>query len=259
MSPRRSRPHRKTRTPEETRDPFFKHSPVRDRSFFSPAAVHSIQTKLELGKPGDRFEREADAVADRVVNGQTDSAVQQKPEQTLHRQAEEEEPKAKLQMQEEEEPKAKLQMREEEEPKAKLQMQEEEEPKAKLQMQEEEAVAQTKSDSGSPKTTSKLADRIRQTKGSGNPLPDRTRAEMESHFGKDFSMVRIHTDADAIAMNRQLKSQAFAQGKDVYFNQGKFDPQSKEGKHLLAHELAHIVQQNRVKSKAKSQGNPNPN
>ena len=130
-------------------------------------------------------------------------------------------------------------------------MQEEEEEETvqtKLQMQsEEEEMAQTKSESEATTASPTLADRIRQTKGSGNPLPDRTRAEMESNFGKDFSMVRIHTDNDAVDMNRQLKSQAFAQGKDLYFNQGKFDPKTKAGKHLLAHELAHVVQQNKAK------------
>ncbi|WP_017326299.1 DUF4157 domain-containing protein [Synechococcus sp. PCC 7336] len=242
MSHRKSRPHRKTSKLEESREPFFDRTRSGDRNFFSPAAPAPVQTKLEMGKPGDKFEREADTVADSVVNGQADSPVQQKPEESLHRQAEEEEmAQTKLQMQEEEE----------EAPQAKLQMQEEEEmAQTKLQMQsEEEEMAQTKSESGAPTATPALVDRIRPTKGSGNPLPDRTRAEMGAHFGRDFSDVRIHTDGDAVDMNRQLKSQAFAQGKDLYFNQGKFDPQSKDGKHLLAHELAHVVQQNKAKPK----------
>jgi hypothetical protein len=46
-------------------------------------------------------------------------------------------------------------------------------------------------------------------------------------------------------MNQQLKSQAFTHGKDIYFNEGKFDPESKTGKKLLAHELTHVVQQKR--------------
>ena len=68
---------------------------------------------------------------------------------------------------------------------------------------------------------------------------------MGNAFGKDFSNVRIHTDQAAVDMNRQLKSQAFTHGKDIYFNQGRFNPESKTGKQLLAHELTHVVQQNK--------------
>ena len=257
MSHRRSRPHRKIPKPEERREPFFHQSLTRDRHFFSPATAPALQAKLKIGKPGDRFEREADRVADSIVSGSVNPPLQQKPDGTLQRQTQpEEEETAQTQLQtqpEEEEETAQTQLQ--------TQMEEEEETaQTQLQTQmEEEETAQTKSESGTPNSTSALADRIRRTKGSGNPLPDRIRAEMETHFGKDFSMVRIHTDEDAVSMNRQLKSQAFAQGKDLYFNQGKFAPYSQDGKRLLAHELAHVVQQNQVEPKAPSRGNPTSN
>jgi hypothetical protein len=66
---------------------------------------------------------------------------------------------------------------------------------------------------------------------------------MESAFGADFSGVRLHTDADAVQMNREVNAYAFTHGRDVYFNEGTFNPSSREGKHLLAHELTHTLQQ----------------
>lgn len=72
---------------------------------------------------------------------------------------------------------------------------------------------------------------------------------MSSAFGTDFSDVYIHTDEESVQMNRELKAQAFTRGKDIYFNQGKFDPDTVTGKHLLVHELTHVVQQNPDKRK----------
>jgi hypothetical protein len=76
-----------------------------------------------------------------------------------------------------------------------------------------------------------------------------TRAEMEGGFGADFSNVNIHTGSEAIQLSKELGAQAFTHGNDVYFNEGKYNPNSKEGKHLLAHELTHTVQQNGVVEK----------
>lgn len=66
---------------------------------------------------------------------------------------------------------------------------------------------------------------------------------MESRFGTDFSDVKIHTGSEAVQMSSELNAQAFAVGNDIYFNEGKYNPNSDSGKHLLAHELTHTVQQ----------------
>jgi hypothetical protein len=68
-------------------------------------------------------------------------------------------------------------------------------------------------------------------------------SQMESGFGSDFGNVRIHTDSTAVQMNQELGAHAFTNGSDIYFNQGKYQPNSKDGQHLLAHELTHTVQQ----------------
>ena len=66
---------------------------------------------------------------------------------------------------------------------------------------------------------------------------------MEASFDSDFSAVRIHTDEEAAELSKALGAQAFTRGNDIYFNQGKFEPTSSTGKHLLAHELTHTQQQ----------------
>jgi hypothetical protein len=66
---------------------------------------------------------------------------------------------------------------------------------------------------------------------------------MESRIGADFGQVRIHNDSNAHQLSAKLNAQAFAVGNNVFFNQGKYNPESQSGKHLLAHELTHTVQQ----------------
>ena len=88
-----------------------------------------------------------------------------------------------------------------------------------------------------------LESTLANSKGGGKQLDKETKTEMESGFGADFSNVRIHTDSTAVGMNKELGAQAFTNGNDIYFNEGKYNPQSDAGKHLLAHELTHTLQQ----------------
>ncbi|MCB0594940.1 MAG: DUF4157 domain-containing protein [Phaeodactylibacter sp.] len=74
-------------------------------------------------------------------------------------------------------------------------------------------------------------------------MPKDVRGRLEADFGADFSSVRIHTGKDAVQMAELLRAQAFTHGCDIYFNEGKYAPFSKTGLELLAHELAHVVQQ----------------
>ncbi len=85
---------------------------------------------------------------------------------------------------------------------------------------------------------------IDQARGGGHGLDSRTRVQMESAFGADFSGVRVHTDARADTLNHALSARAFATGKDVFFRQGEYNPGSSHGRELIAHELTHVVQQN---------------
>lgn len=79
--------------------------------------------------------------------------------------------------------------------------------------------------------------------GSGRSLDSDTRSFMESRFNHNFSGVRIHNDSRAAESARSLDALAYTYGNNVVFGSGRYDPVSASGKHLLAHELAHVVQQ----------------
>jgi hypothetical protein len=77
----------------------------------------------------------------------------------------------------------------------------------------------------------------------GRPLEPETRASLEPSLGRDLAAVRVHTGPLAEESARALDAQAFTIGQDVFFDQGRYDPGSRRGRWLLAHELAHTVQQ----------------
>jgi len=113
---------------------------------------------------------------------------------------------------------------------------EEEEPKKKLVMARENGTP-------SQDVSVNLEAQIDTTRGSGEHLSKEARLPMEQAFGADFSDVRVHTDAEADALNRQLSAKAFTTGQDIFFGQGEYNPGSGSGRELLAHELTHVLQQ----------------
>lgn len=189
-------------------------------------------------------------------------------EEPVQRQRETEEEEVQAKMEEEEQVQTKAGEEEQVQQKA-----EEEE----LQMQEEEEAVQAKKEEGEEdlqqkeeeeEVQAKLAPRpllhrgldiarsIRLRRGKGQALDADTRQKMETAFQADFGDVRIHTDQDAVQLNRALGAQAFTTGKDVFFNEGKYDPSRRKGQLLLAHELTHTVQQGAVPERASDAPEP---
>jgi hypothetical protein len=80
----------------------------------------------------------------------------------------------------------------------------------------------------------------------GQPLDHSTRGFMEARFGTNFSDVRVHTDSRAAQSADALAANAYTTGRDIYFAAGKYAPGSRDGQHLLAHELTHTVQQSQL-------------
>lgn len=80
-------------------------------------------------------------------------------------------------------------------------------------------------------------------KAPGNPLDNPTRSFMESRFGTDFSRVRVHNDGTASAAARSINALAYTSGTNIVFGAGQYTPGTAKGQRLLAHELAHVVQQ----------------
>ncbi|WP_369255332.1 eCIS core domain-containing protein [Geodermatophilus amargosae] len=79
--------------------------------------------------------------------------------------------------------------------------------------------------------------------GGGRPLPAEARSFFGSRFGHDFSRVRIHTDVHAARVAAAHQARALTVGHDITFARGEYEPTTWAGRHLLAHELAHVLQQ----------------
>lgn len=85
--------------------------------------------------------------------------------------------------------------------------------------------------------------KVRKSATGGTALPAKTRATLEPRFRANFAGVRIHTDKNASSLATQLGARAFTFGNHIFFNDGQYDPNSKGGMELLAHELTHTIQQ----------------
>lgn len=200
--------HRNPSTHDEgSRESFFsKHNDI-NRSGQKAAF---FQAKLSVNEPGDKYEREADSVANAVVDRSAKMPLQRKEAMP------------------------------------------EKEKKKKI------TPVQTKPEGGVATASRQVSSRIENSSGKGNPLPQKTLHEMNSSFGVDFSNVYIHNDSEAINLNSELQAQAFTHGRDIYFNEGKYNPESSEGKFLLAHELTHVAQQTQLNSLHKKDGDSKP-
>jgi len=110
--------------------------------------------------------------------------------------------------------------------------------------EEKEKRIQRKEYSGqTPKVVPNLDSSIRSLKSNSRPMPASIRSYFEPRFGHDFSDVKIYSNSNANEMARSLKARAFTIGKNIVFGTNQYSPESDEGKKLLAHELAHVVQQ----------------
>ena len=87
-----------------------------------------------------------------------------------------------------------------------------------------------------------VARRLTSRLGRGTPLPGGVRQPLERGFGASFADVRIHADSEAGQLADSLGADAFTQGRDIFFGASQFRPDAPEGQTLLAHELAHVVQ-----------------
>ena len=164
-----------------------------------------VQSKLTVGAPNDPYEHEAEAVADKVMQMPEQNFLQRK---CAHCKEEE-----KKQVQ------------------------------RKPISQNITTNIQAKGEAGASVSNS-LSNKINASQGSGSRMDGNTQSFMQSRFGSNFNNVKIHTDGDAVQMNRTLNAKAFTTGNDIYFNEGQYQPGTDRGKHLLAHELTHTIQQN---------------
>ena len=186
--------------------------------------------ELSVGRPGDTYEVEADAVADKVVQRLSQEKGNDAPF------FKSEKPTPSIQRKCSECCGEEIQKKEEEPQEEVIQ------PKTSISAStaaEDESIQRKNNVSG-------IAQQLNSSKGTGNALPEKTKKSMETAFGTDFSKVHIHTGDNAVQMSEALHAQAFTHGNNIYFNKGKYNPESTSGAHLLAHELTHTIQQGAV-------------
>jgi Domain of unknown function (DUF4157) len=184
----------------------------------------TLQAKLKIGQPGDKYEQEADRVAD---------AVMRMPEPGVQRQVEPEE--------EEEESLQAKPIANQITPLVQVQRQEEPEE------EEEGETIQTKPLTGQNfEVAPGVENNINANRGSGQPLSANERSFFEPRFGRDFSQVRVHTDVPAAESAGAVNARAFTMGQDIMFGAGQYASRTDSGQKLLAHELTHVVQQSQI-------------
>ena len=168
--------------------------------------VIRVQPKLKINEPGDQYEQEADAMADKVMRmsdplNQPQSftpVVSNIQRKCVHC---------------------------------------EEEEKEKWQRKE--------SNNATPAVAPSIVHDVLNS-SSGKPIDNSTRSFMESRFNYDFGNVKIHDDDVAAKSADSINAMAYTAGNDIVFNQGQYAPDINSGKELLAHELTHVMQQSDV-------------
>lgn len=200
-----------------------------------------VQAKLSVGKSNDKYEAEADHVADKIVSHTTQksaepfftTSTQTKNQATqIHK-------KENNENEIQQKPLAELIT-----PVTPLQSVQ------KCNCDKENVQKKDKDESQNDIPNPNFESQLNSSKGGGMSLSSTIAKEMESGFGTDFRNIRIHNDSSAVQMSEEIGAQAFANGNDIYFNKGKYDPNSQSGKHLLAHELTHTVQQTKNDKKS---------
>jgi hypothetical protein len=186
--------------------------PTLQRRAANAPAAH-IQTKLEVSSPGDALEREADRIADQVMT--MPAPAKQTPAQGGGNQVHRDvgtEPRDAV-----------------------------------------NSVMRAPAPAAPPPAVSPEFERnLGARRGAGQPLSGSTRDFFEPRFGEDLSGVRVHHDGEAANAAQEINAQAFTHGRDIYFNRGKYQPETSGGRRLLAHELAHTMQQGQAGNTARN-------
>lgn len=225
----------------------------------------SLQAKLAVGAQDDPLEREADAKAEQVMR-KPDSGfplnvdendhprrkaeeAQKAPEQPQKAANEVQKAANEVQKAGDDIQKAPEGVQMEKEDEEYPVTEEDEKEGAKVFLGGGDEKAQKKDEEGQEdkskahEASKEFEKELQEAKSGGMPLPTATKEFMEGRFGVDFSRVRVHTDKQSDRLNKQIGAKAFAIGNHVFFSSGRFQPESDEGKFLLAHELTHVVQQ----------------
>jgi hypothetical protein len=215
----------------------------------------AIQAKLEVNQPDDEFEREADAAASAVMrmpddasfDGNIPSSVAPPRVQRMSATAMDLLQREQAAPAHDDDERKRLK-KEKDGADKKLSQKTVEHEQKKLgneKKKEDDATkVQTKRAAQRvPTVMPETESTIERSRGAGTPLSRDTREHFEQRFGRDLGHVRIHSDAHAAQTAHELSAHAFTSDRDVYFAAGRYEPATTQGRMLLAHELAHTLQQ----------------
>lgn len=118
--------------------------------------------------------------------------------------------------------------------------------------EETESVQAKETPGGRPVVGPGVAGRIESLRGHGEPLSAPVRTFMETRFGRDFSRVHVHTGTAGTEAAALVNARAFTLGENIVFGASQYAPASEVGKRLIAHELAHVVQQDQAPGSSES-------
>ena len=219
-----------------------------------------FQAKFQVSQPGDKYEQEADRVADTVMRmpepmlpEEEKTPVQMKPlaaqisplvqraSEPVPEEKKEEVVAAKPLLQ-----RVPVAVREDDEEKVQTKpLLSADSTVQRLCTECEEETVQTKEQADqTPALAPQAESQISNLQSSGGePLAEPVRAYFEPRFGQDFSQVRVHQGSQAAASARAVNARAYTTGRNIAFGAGEYAPETTEGKRLLAHELTHVVQQ----------------
>ncbi len=197
-----------------------------------------IQAKLKIGQPNDKYEQEADRIADRVMQVQDSetSGISKVPTNIQrkcstctgsNRLSESIEEKEEVQRKPLASTITPLIQRQE-----------------NFEEDEDGKLIQAKTGGyKAPVVAPTISTGIQSLQGGGRPLSGAERNYFEPRFGANFSLVRVHDDSNAANIAKSMNARAFTYGREVVFGQGEYDPGSVRGRKLMAHELTHAIQQ----------------
>jgi len=231
------------------------------RTIGNRAVGRMLQAKLKVGEPGDRFEIEADQVADRVMRMPSSQApaatriaraadsnilmrVCASCQEEMRSRQNHGEPCPKC---EEKLPRKERQRRSEE--RQQINAERQRRRQSIIRQRGQGTIRRKEGPGQSPAVTPDLHHRIEVlSHAGGSAFPESSRIFMQQRFGYDLSKVRIHIGAEAAATAQALNARAFTIGRNVVFGAGQYAPETSAGKRLLAHELAHVIQQQGAES-----------
>jgi hypothetical protein len=178
-----------------------------------------LQAKLKISQPNDIYEQEADRVAEHVMR---------MPKPATHRQRD-------IKNEDEEQIETK--------PLATKITLPAQHPVEKVKKEKEKLIQFKSNPDQTPATTPIMASTINTLERGGQPLPESIRDYFEPRFGRDFSKVRVHTDDKSTLSAQSVNAKAYTVGNNIVFDTRLYTPHTDAGRRLVAHELVHVIQQ----------------